>query len=799
MRKLVELDASNNKANQNTSSQTIGKPSAHESAVLHLTGKAHYIDDIAAPQGCLHAYVGMAKVASGTLVSQDLSAVRAAVGVVDVISVEDVPGDSDIGPVFAGDALLAKGKVDYFAQPLFAVAATTRDAARKACLLGKADIQAHEPILSLEQALKRGKKVRPSHTLTKGDAGAALQESEHLLSIHQQVGGQEHFYLEGQVCLAIPQDNGGVLVHSSSQHPSEVQKLVAQVLALPMHKVVVDMRRMGGAFGGKETQAAQWACLAALLAIRNQKAVKLRLARSDDMALTGKRHPFVNQAQVGFDKTGKITALQAQLNGMCGCSADLSDAIVDRAMFHSDNAYYLPAAKITGHRWFQNTASNTAYRGFGGPQGMMLAEQMLDDISRSVGKDPLTVRLLNLYGQHERNITPYHQQVTGVDLHRIISELTHTSDYWARREAIGLENEKTIANGGRHIKGLALVPVKFGISFTAMFLNQAGALVHVYTDGTVQVNHGGTEMGQGLHTKIGQIVAAELGVPLAHVEVTSTRTDKVPNTSPTAASSGTDLNGQAARNAALTIKQRLIDYLIETYGTSLDNIAFNNSMVSFAGQQLSFAQLTQEAYLARVSLSSTGYYRTPKIYYDREKAAGRPFFYYSCGASVSEVEVDTYTGTYKVLRVDILHDVGDSINPAIDMGQIEGGFIQGMGWLTTEELVWGADGRLQTDGGASYKIPAVGDTPKVFNVALLKNSKNQEATIYHSKAVGEPPFMLSMSVWLALKDAIWAYGGATHNPQLDTPATPERVLWALNAAKKQANTKNSRVHKGGSA
>ena len=783
MRKLPDIKDQNATNTTHPNTSAMGKPTPHESARLHLTGKALYIDDIAAPEGCLHAYVGMANVACGLLKRQDLMAVAAADGVVDVITAKDIPGHVDIGPVFKGDPLLVEEQINYFGQPLFAVAATSRVAARRAALLGQADIEQTPPLLTLEQAQAAEKQVRPSHSLVKGDSALALSESINTLSIEQHVGGQEHFYLEGQVALAIPQDNGGVLVHSSSQHPSEVQKLVAEVLALPMHKVVVDMRRMGGGFGGKETQAAQWACLAALLAVRNQKAVKLRLARSDDMALTGKRHPFVNQAQVGFDSEGRITALNADLHGLCGCSADLSDAIVDRAMFHTDNAYYLPAATITGHRWFQNTASNTAYRGFGGPQGMMLAEQMLDDIARSLGKDPLVIRQANLYGSDQRNITPYHQTVKGVDLTRIIDELVNSSDYWARREAIKKDNQACMKNGGRYIKGLALTPVKFGISFTAMFLNQAGALVHIYTDGTVQVSHGGTEMGQGLYTKIAQIVASELGLPLEHIEVTSTRTDKVPNTSPTAASSGTDLNGQAARNAALAIKQRLIDHIVDTHQVDAENVVFEDGNVSWPNRSISFAELTQEAYMARVSMSATGYYRTPKIHYDREQAKGNPFFYYSCGASVSEVEVDTFTGTYTIPRVDILHDVGESINPAIDLGQVEGGFIQGMGWLTTEELVWGQDGRLQTNGGASYKIPAVGDTPKQFNVALLQDSKNHEATIFHSKAVGEPPFMHGISVWSALRDAVWAAGGQQVNPQLDAPATPERVLWALKAAK----------------
>ena len=783
MRKLPDIKDQNATNTTHPNTSAMGKPTPHESARLHLTGKALYIDDIAAPEGCLHAYVGMANVACGLLKCQDLMAVAAADGVVDVITAKDIPGHVDIGPVFKGDPLLVEEQINYFGQPLFAVAATSRVAARRAALLGQADIEQTAPLLTLEQAQAAEKQVRPSHSLVKGDSALALSESINTLSIEQHVGGQEHFYLEGQVALAIPQDNGGVLVHSSSQHPSEVQKLVAEVLALPMHKVVVDMRRMGGGFGGKETQAAQWACLAALFAVRNQKAVKLRLARSDDMALTGKRHPFVNQAQVGFDSEGQITALNADLHGLCGCSADLSDAIVDRAMFHTDNAYYLPAATITGHRWFQHTASNTAYRGFGGPQGMMLAEQMLDDIARSLGKDPLVIRQANLYGSDQRNITPYHQTVKGVDLTRIIDELVNSSDYWARREAIKKDNQACMKNGGRYIKGLALTPVKFGISFTAMFLNQAGALVHIYTDGTVQVSHGGTEMGQGLYTKIAQIVASELGLPLEHIEVTSTRTDKVPNTSPTAASSGTDLNGQAARNAALAIKQRLIDHIVDTHQVDAENVVFEDGNVSWLNRSISFAELTQEAYMARISMSATGYYRTPKIHYDREQAKGNPFFYYSCGASVSEVEVDTFTGTYTIPRVDILHDVGESINPAIDLGQVEGGFIQGMGWLTTEELVWGQDGRLQTNGGASYKIPAVGDTPKQFNVALLQDSKNHEATIFHSKAVGEPPFMHGISVWSALRDAVWAAGGQQVNPQLDAPATPERVLWALKAAK----------------
>ena len=753
----------------------------HESAHLHVTGQARYVDDIAVPRDCLHAYVGGIPVASGQIKSLNIEPIRATAGVVDVITAADIPGHKDIGPVFPGDPLLAEQQVNYWMQPVVAVAATDRDSARCAVKALEYEVEPQEPILDLAAARQQQRQVRPSHSLIKGDVAAALQKADNTLLVQQTMQGQEHFYLEGQIALALPQEDGGVVIHCSSQHPSEVQKLVAEVLGIPMHLVVVDMRRMGGGFGGKETQAAQWACLAALLAVRNGKAVKLRLSRSDDMQLTGKRHGFVNQATVGFDDQGHIQALQAELNGLCGCSPDLSDAIVDRAMFHTDNAYYLPHAHITGHRWFQNTVSQTAFRGFGGPQGVMFAEQIVDDVARAVGDDPLNVRMRNLYSDERGLITPYHQQVAGVDLQRIINQLSQSSGYWQRREEIKQFNQ----SNRRYVRGLALTPVKFGISFTAQFLNQAGALIHIYTDGSVQVNHGGTEMGQGLHTKIGQIAAAELGVGIDAIKVTSTRTDKVPNTSPTAASSGTDLNGQATRMACVTLRDRLADLVAEQRDCAASEVTFNQGMVSWPGGEESFAELVQQAYLARVSLSATGFYKTPKIYYDREQAKGRPFYYYTCGAAVSEVEIDRLSGMHKVRRVDILHDAGRSINPAIDIGQIEGAFIQGMGWLTSEELVWNDKGQLQSNSGATYKIPAIGDTPAVFNVNLLADSENEEATIYHSKAVGEPPFMYGISVWSALRDAIYAAGelaGNKVNPALPTPATPEQVLWALQQA-----------------
>ena len=588
--------------------------------------------------------------------------------------------------------------------------------------------------------------------------------------------------------MAVPAEDGGMFVYCSTQHPSEIQKLVAEVLDKPLHSVTVETRRMGGGFGGKETQAAQWACIAALLAHKTQRAVKLRLPRADDMIMTGKRHPFANDYRIGIDEQGVIVAADITVTGDCGCSPDLSDAIVDRAMFHADNAYYLPAARITGHRAFTNKVSHTAFRGFGGPQGMLTIEGAMDDIARLVGEDPLTIRKRNLYDE-TRKLTPYHQEVNSHSLQRVMDELEASSDYWARRQAMTEFNQ----NSPVLKKGLALTPVKFGISFTVKHLNQAGALMHIYTDGSIHLNHGGTEMGQGLHTKVAQIVAEELQVGLDRIHVSATRTDKVPNTSPTAASSGTDLNGQAARDAARTIKQRLIAFLVETEAAVESSIQFTQQNIIFETsndrhkQSWSFAELIQKAYMGRVSLSATGYYRTPKIFYDREQAKGRPFFYYANGAAVSEVLVDTLTGEYRVMRVDILHDVGKSLNPALDIGQIEGGFIQGMGWLTTEDLRWDEQGRLLTTGASTYKIPAVADIPPVFTTRLLDNHANEEASIYHSKAVGEPPLMLAISVWSALRDAISSLSNYTISPSLDTPATPERVFWAIQSMQEAAD------------
>ena len=770
MRKLV--DQPSHKAEHSP----LLRSEKHESAIRQVSGSARYVDDIPAPASLCYASVGVTNVASGTLTSLDLSAVKQSPGVIDVITISDIPGHTDIGPVFGGDPILLDKEVKFHGQPVFAVLAETQEQARVAATKATMTFAEAEAILTTDEALAADAKVRPTHEFGRGDVSNTLQSAPLTASGHLSVGGQEHMYLEGQVSLAIPEEEDRMSIFTSSQHPSEVQKLVAEVLDVKLHRVAVDMRRMGGGFGGKESQAAQWACLAAVFALRTRRAVKMRLPRMMDMQVTGKRHPFENDYEIAFNESGKMLGAKVTVSGNCGHSPDLSDAIVDRAMFHVDNAYQLGDTHVTGHRLKTNIVSHTAFRGFGGPQGLIMAELLMDVVARKTGLDPLSVRKLNLYGQENGTVTPYGMPLEQDILADLIGKLEADSNYWQRRE------EVKAFNGASPIikKGLALTPVKFGISFTAKHLNQAGALLHIYTDGSIQVNHGGTEMGQGLHTKIGQIVAHEFGVSLDNIEVTATRTDKVPNTSPTAASSGTDLNGKAAQNACITIKERLAGFFAEQFNVPAEDVIFAAGQVSAGGHHLPFTQLIQNAYMARISLSATGYYRTPKIYYDRETGSGRPFFYFANGAAVSEVSVDTLTGEYTLDKVDILHDVGTSLNPAIDRGQIEGGFIQGMGWLTTEDLRWDDSGRLISNNMATYKIPAIGDTPAHFNVALF-DRPNAEDSIYHSKAVGEPPFMLAISVWCAIKDAIASLADYKVDPDLPAPATPEKVLMAINA------------------
>ena len=752
-----------------------GDALAHDSAHKHVSGGARYVDDTDAAR--LHIAVGKSAIAHGEIVRMDLSAVRAAPGVVDVVTAADVPGAIDIGAVFGGDPLLASEAVEYVGQPLFAVAARDLIAARRAVALAKIEYREHPPVLALRDAIAREFYVRPPHRMTRGDASNALARAAHKCSGEVCIGGQEHFYLEGQAATARVDEDGGVIVHSSNQNPSETQKLVAQVLRLPMSQVVVITRRMGGGFGGKETHASAWACLAALIAVRTGMLSECKLPRRDDFIATGKRHNFINQYEVGFDSHGAIDAVRYTLAAQCGNSPDLSDAIVDRAMFHCDNCYYLPNADIVGLRCKTHTVSNTAFRGFGGPQGMLAAETVIDEIAFALDKDPLEVRKANLYADAPRNVTPYHQTVDGFNVADLIAQLEQDAGYWQRRDSIRQFN----AANPIIKKGIALTPVKFGISFTATHLNQAGALVHLYTDGGILLNHGGTEMGQGLFIKVAQVVAREFGVRAERVQVCATRTDKVPNTAPTAASAGADLNGMAAKRAAREIKLRLVAHLADKHGVPAAQINFADECVQVGDVKLSLAQVAQSAHLARVSLSAFGFYRTPDIHYDRERARGAPFYYYATGAAVSEVAIDSLTGEYKLLRADILHDVGNSINPAVDIGQIEGGYIQGVGWLTCEELKWDAHGRLLSDSPATYKIPAIGDAPAVFNTRMLSNAPNTARTVFRSKAVGEPPLMLAISVWCAIRDAIAACADGKVFPVLHAPATPEEILRCIDS------------------
>ncbi len=764
-------------------SVAVGRDLPHDSATGHVTGRATYIDDLPPYRDLLHVCVGQAGVARGRVVSMDLDPVRAAPGVVCVLTAADVPGHLDIGPVFPGDPLLADGEVIYHGQPLFAVAATSFAAARRAARLALVEYAEEGPLVDVAEAIAAGDTVRPPHVMQRGEPETAIAAAPRVIEGEMRVGGQEHFYLESQAAQAVPTDDGGMLVMTSNQNPTEVQKLVAEVLGIAFNQVTVDVRRMGGGFGGKETNANPWACLAALVASRTGRPARCRLVRADDMTMTGKRHDFLNRYRVGFDNAGTILGIEYDLSARCGCSPDLSDAIVDRAMFHADNAYYLPAVRIVGHRWRTNTVSNTAFRGFGGPQGMIAMETVIDGIARATGLDPLDVRKRNLYRPDGRQLTPYWQEIDHFTVPEIIAQLERTSNYRERRAGITAFN----AAGGPLRRGIALTPVKFGISFTVTHLNQAGALVHVYTDGSVHLNHGGTEMGQGLFVKVRQIVAEVFGIDPATVGVSATRTDKVPNTAPTAASSGTDLNGMAARDAAETLRGRLAAFAAERFGCDPSEVEFSGGRVSGGDDDISFAELANAAWLGRVQLSATGFYRTPKIHYDRDTGRGRPFFYFANGAAVSEVVVDTLTGEYKLLGVDILHDVGDSINPAIDIGQVEGGYVQGLGWLTTEELRWDDSGRLLTTGPATYKIPAVADVPERFNVALLENHPNREPTVYHSKAVGEPPLMLAISAWCAIRDAVSSLSGYRLSPDLDAPATPERVLFAVEDMRRRAS------------
>ena len=748
----------------------------HDSAVNHVTGKSTYIDDILEPRGTLHLAPGCSDFACGTITSIDLSAVEHAPGVVAVLTAEDIPGHNDFSPTHSGDdPVLAEGVVEYFGQPVFAVVAETYEQARTAARLGKIRGEAEQPILSFDDAISKQSYVSDTHVMERGDVGGGMAAAPHTASGRLEIGGQDHFYLEGQISLAIPMEDGDIYLHSSSQHPTEVQHNVANVLGLAAHSVTVEVRRMGGAFGGKESQPAQWGALAALGVLKTGRPVKCRLDRDDDMVMTGKRHELRGDWSVGFDDAGRILAVDVDMATRCGYSKDLSDAISDRAMFHLDNAYYFENIRISCARLKTNTVSNTAFRGFGGPQGMMIGERIVEAVARAVGKDPLEVRKLNFYGKGERNTTPFHMEVEDFVLDEMVAELEETSNYQGRREEIKKFNSENPVIK----KGLALTPVKFGISFTTTFLNQAGALIHVYKDGSIHLNHGGTEMGQGLFMKVAQIVAEEFQVDVGRIKISATNTGKVPNTSATAASSGTDMNGMAAQIAARTIKLRLAEFAATEFECELKDVEFLPNRVRAGNHVLSFDELVSKAYIDRVQLSATGFYKTPKIHYDRATSSGRPFFYFAYGAAVTEVAIDTLSGESRVLAVDILHDVGKSLNPSLDRGQIEGAYIQGMGWLTSEELWWNEQGKLMTHAPSTYKIPTCGDRPEHFNVELWGRGINVENTVHRSKAVGEPPLMLAISVFHAISDAISSLGGYGRVPDLDTPATPECILMAV--------------------
>ncbi|GGC20465.1 aldehyde oxidase [Marivita lacus] len=797
---------------------SVSKPLPHDAARLHVTGQARYVDDIPMPQNTLHLAFGLSTIAAGRISSINLDDVRAAPGVVRVWEAKDLPSDCDCSPSNHDEPMLSGATIQYLGQPVFLVAATSHLAARKAARLAQITYGERDAILTIDDAMAANSRFEDGPRVwEKGDAGEAIDTAPRRISGVIEMGGQEHFYLEGQSAMALPQEGGDVVVHSSTQHPTEIQHKVAHALHLPMHGVRVETRRMGGGFGGKESQGNALAIACAVVASATGRPAKMRYDRDDDFMITGKRHDFRIEYRVGFDDQGVISGIEFEHYTRCGWAQDLSLPVADRAMLHADNAYHLPHVRIESHRLKTNTQSATAFRGFGGPQGMLGMERVMDHIAHDLGLDPVAVRRANYYSAEveggaapvasgdspggisdkkkqgedltsrgaqqvtaagapvvadAEQTTPYGQVVEDFILHEMTDRVLEGADYEARRAAVADWN----AGNAVIKKGLAFTPVKFGISFTLTHLNQAGALVHVYQDGSIHMNHGGTEMGQGLFQKVAQVAADRFGVPLERVKITATDTAKVPNTSATAASSGSDLNGMAVKAACDTIRDRMANHLASLHQCNTRDVVFADGTVTVQGETYSFAKVAQLTYEARISLSATGFYRTPKLSWDRIKGQGRPFLYFAYGAAISEVAVDTLTGEYRILRTDILHDAGSSLNPALDIGQVEGGFVQGAGWLTTEELVWDQSGRLRTHAPSTYKIPACSDRPDVFNVALWEGA-NREDTIYRSKAVGEPPFMLGMSVFLALSDAVAACGSGY--PALDAPATPERVLAAI--------------------
>ncbi|MCF6305696.1 MAG: xanthine dehydrogenase molybdopterin binding subunit [Rhodobacteraceae bacterium] len=753
---------------------SVHKSIPHDSGTGHVTGTARYTDDMPLPANAVHLAFGLSQNAHGDLTSVDLSAVRAAKGVITVLTADDLPFENDVSPSAHDEPLLATGMVHYIGQPIFLVVADSHLNARKAARLGKIVYADKPALLTIDDAISADSRFEKPLEFRIGEPESVLEAAPRQISGQFEIGGQEHFYLEGQASFAVPSE-GDIIVHSSTQHPTEIQHKVAAALGVSYNAVRVEVRRMGGGFGGKESQGNALAVACAVVAQLLQLPAKMRYDRDDDMIITGKRHEFRIAYCAGFDNTGKLQSVMFEHHVRCGWALDLSIPVGDRAMLHADNAYYLPNASILSHRMRTNTQSNTAYRGFGGPQGIVGIERVMDHIAHELGLDPLDVRKANFYETGGDQKTPYHMDVIDSISTELVAELEATSDYTKRRAEIAEYN----ANSAILKRGIALTPVKFGISFTLTHLNQAGALVHVYSDGSVHLNHGGTEMGQGLNIKIAQVAAEVFGLDVSAIKITATDTGKVPNTSATAASSGTDLNGMACKAACETIKARLVEFAKSQWE---GEVSFANGKVSIGTRTMTFGELAGAAYAGRIQLSATGFYKTPKIKWDRMAGKGRPFLYFSYGAAVTEVVIDTLTGENRILRADILHDAGASLNPALDIGQIEGAYVQGAGWLTMEELVWNDKGSLLSHAPSTYKIPACSDTPEIFNVALW-DGENQENTIYRSKAVGEPPFSLGISAYLALSDAISACGDAYTD--IDAPATCERILQAADRLRGQ--------------
>ena len=759
----------------------INEKRPHESGIKHVSGRAFYTDDLPESPGTLFGAIGWSKKACAIIKKMNLEKVIKSEGVTAVVTSSDITGRNDVGPVYDGDPIFPK-KAEYYGQPLFAVAAKTTEQARKAVLKAKITYKTLKPVTTIKEALKKKSYVLKEKIIKKGDATKAIENSVNRLNGSFTTGSQEHFALEGQTAFVIPQEDNDYKVFSSTQHPSETQQVIAKMLNQKSNTITVETRRIGGGFGGKETQSFIFAAICTLLAKKTKHPVKLRMDRDDDIIITGKRHDFYSEYKVGFDELGVIKGLKIKLASRCGISPDLSEAINERALLHIDNAYFLENLLVENYLCKTNTASNTAFRGFGGNQGMMAIENIIDHIANSLKKDPAEIRRRNFYQKKKKNITHYNMKIEDNVMHEIYDQLIKSSNYKSRQLSIKKFNEKNT-----YIKkGIAITPVKFGISFTTWHLNQAGALVHIYSnDGSVHVNTGAIEMGQGTHTKIAQLVANELGLNFSRVKVSATRTDKVPNTSASAASSTTDLNGAAALNAISKIKMNLSAYIKRKYKIKNGEGIYENGIVKFKGKSFKFNSLIKEAYLNRVSLSSSGFYATPKIHFDKKNFKGRPFLYFCYGAAVSEVMIDVLTGENKIIRTDILHDAGKAINPAIEIGQIEGGFVQGAGWLTMEEVNWKSNGQITTHSPSTYKIPAASDMPEKFNVEIFKKGKNVEQVINKSKTTGEPPLMLAMSVFYAIKNAIASVGNYAFYPNLDAPATPEKILMSIDKLKRK--------------